>query len=99
MFQLTKLFLLFSFFLVSQIVTAQVSKHVQFSFLSGRDNDGAFLSIKAKIADSTRLFSTKKKAADDVFVSAVEFDSAARKVLKDTLLELGQLKTALEPAN
>src|SRR4051812_11695618 len=92
--KLFKPFSLFIFIVVSYNLTAQVNKHVQFSFSGSRDEKGAFVSIKARIADTAHLFSTKRSSPDDVFVSSVEFDSAARKYLKDSLAELGQVKTA-----
>ncbi len=84
---------LISFF-ISYNIVAQVSKPVQFSFSADRDANGAFVSIKAKIADKVQLFSTKKRSPDNAFISSVEFDSSAKRYLKDSLSELGQLKTA-----
>jgi thiol:disulfide interchange protein len=86
------------FFFVSQHLAAQVSKHVQFSFGADRDQNGAFVSIKAKIPPKVQLFSAKKKSADDAFISQVEFDSSVRKLLKDSIIEIGQLKTAKNSA-
>jgi hypothetical protein len=91
-------FLLLSFSFASHIGTAQVVKHVQFSFSGNRDEKGAFVSIKARIADKVQLFTTKKKSADDPFISTIEFDSTSRRYLKDSLVEVGQLKTAVNPA-
>src|SRR4051812_10345353 len=93
-----KSLLLLLFAIVSYNVTAQVSKHVQFLFSGDRDPSGPFISIKARIADSTRLFSINKKTSEEVFVSAVRFDSSATRFLKDSLVELGQLKTGREAA-
>jgi len=90
-----KTLFLILFFFVSQHLTAQVSKHVQFSFSGNRDEKGAFLSIKAKVADKVQLFSAKKAAADDPFITVVEFDSSARNLIKDSIIEIGQLKTAM----
>src|SRR4051794_37323939 len=98
MIKLFKPFLLLLFYFVSHSLTAQVSKHVQFSFSGNRDHSGAFISIKAKIADKVQLFSTKKKSPDDAFISSVEFDSSAKRYLKDSLVELGQLKTETNAA-
>ncbi|WP_297816503.1 cytochrome c biogenesis protein CcdA [Segetibacter sp.] len=70
---------------------------MQFSFSGNRDEKGAYISVKAKIADKVRLFSAKKKSADDVFISLVEFDSASKKYVKDSLVEIGDLKTAMNP--
>lgn len=92
-----KPFSLLLLFFISHTLTAQVSKHVQFSFSGNRDEKGAYISVKAKIADKVRLFSAKKKSADDVFISLVEFDSASKKYVKDSLVEIGDLKTAMNP--
>lgn len=98
MIQLFKPFLFFLFIVVSYSLTAQVNKHVQFSFSTNRDADGAFVSIKAKVADTVKLFSIKKSASDDAFISAVEFDTSATRYLKDSVVELGNVKTAPNPA-
>jgi thiol:disulfide interchange protein DsbD len=90
------LLLLISF--CSHMATAQVSKPVQLSFSAERDGNDAFVRIKAKIADSVQLFSIKKKSADDAFVSAVEFDSSAKRYLKDSLVEVGNLQTTFNRA-
>ncbi|WP_147204467.1 protein-disulfide reductase DsbD family protein [Segetibacter aerophilus] len=93
-----KPFSLLLLFFVSHTLTAQVSKHVQFSFSGNRDEKGAYLSIKAKISDKVQLFSTKKKSVDDAFCSSVEIDSLSQKYLKDSLIEIGNLKTAMNAA-
>jgi thiol:disulfide interchange protein len=93
-----KPFSLLLFFLISHTLTAQVSKHVQFSFSGNRDEKGAYLSIKAKVSDKVQFFSTKKKSADDAFISSVDFDSSGKKYIKDSLIEIGQLKTAMNAA-
>lgn len=98
MIKLFRPFLLLFLYFISYSSTAQVSKHVQFSFSGNRDATGAYVSIKAKIADKVQLFSTKKNSPDDAFISAVEFDSSAKRYLKDSLLELGQLKTEMNSA-
>ena len=80
-------------------MTAQVNP-VQFSFSGGRDAKGqAYIDIKAKLGASTQLFSTKKKTATDVFVSAVEFDSSSKKFIKDSLVEKGVVKTFKDSTN
>jgi thiol:disulfide interchange protein len=88
------LFLILGFF-TSIIATAQDKQPVQFSFLAVRDAAGqAYVSIKAKVSDSVRLFSAKRQSGDEVFVSSVIFDTSARHYIKDSLAELGNLKTA-----
>ena len=84
-------------FLVSLTITAQVTTPVQFSFLADRDASGqAFISIKAKISPGVNLFSAKRKLPDEVFLTAVDFDTTIKKYLKDSLLENGSLKTSVE---
>lgn len=99
---MTKIFrlslLLTLFFFLFKNLTAQVSKHVQFSFSGDRDDKGAYVSIKAKIGDKVQLLSTIKKSADDPFISLVDFDNSATPFLKDSIIELGQVKTALNAA-
>jgi thiol:disulfide interchange protein len=87
------LFLILGFF-TSIIVTAQDKQPVQFSFSAVRDAGGqAYVSIKAKVTDSVKLFSAKRKSADDVFVTSIVFDTSTRHYIKDSLVELGNLKT------
>lgn len=88
------LFLLTLF--IAYTVAAQVQKPVQFSFVGGRDQAGSFILMKAKIADNVKLFSIKKKSADDAFISSIEFDSLNTRSLKDTLVETGQQKIAFD---
>ena len=80
-------------------ITAQEKQPVQFSFVGIRDSVGqAYVSIKAKLADSVSLFSAIKKLPDDVFVSAVDFDSTSLKYLKGDLQEIGNLRTMKDAA-
>lgn len=84
-------------FFGSLTMTAQVTKPVQFSFSANRDASGqAFVSIKAKVADDVKVFSVKKTSADDAFVTAVDFDSASKRYLKDSLKEMGNIETSLD---
>lgn len=86
-------------FIVSISMTAQEIKPVQFSFLTNRDASGqAFISIKAKIARGVKLFSTKKILPDEAFFTAVDFDSTSKQYFKDSLVELGNVKTSADPA-
>ncbi len=43
-----------------------------------------------------KLFSAKRKSADDVFISSVEFDSAGKQYITDSLSEIGILRTAAD---
>ncbi|MDB5247631.1 MAG: cytochrome c-type biosis protein DsbD, protein-disulfide reductase [Segetibacter sp.] len=81
----------------SNTITAQETKPVQFSFSADRDAAGqAFVVIKAKVTGDARLFSITKKSADDAFISAVTFDSSSNRFLKDSLVESGNVKTAID---
>jgi len=94
-----KEFLFVTGFFISFTVTAQEIKPVQFSFSANRDASGqAFVLIKAKVANDFTIFSAKKKSADDAFVTAVDFDSASKQYLKDSLQETGNLQTAIDSA-
>lgn len=86
------------FILISHTITAQVSKPVQLSFSAERNEKGAFVRIKAKLAPKVQVFSTRKSSADDAFVSTVQFDSSAKRYLKDTLAEIGNLQTGFNGA-
>jgi thiol:disulfide interchange protein len=88
-------FLLITLF-VSLIVTAQDTQPVQFVFKSERDAAGAFISIKASVAKGV-LFGLQK-SKDDVFVSAVHFDSSSVKFLQDSLQEKGNVLTSADAA-
>lgn len=94
----SKLLFLFTFFFISYSITAQISKPVQFSFSADRDENGAFIRIKARIDDRVQLFSTKKVLPDDAFITTIEFDSSAKRYLKDSIIEGGQLQTSVNPA-
>ena len=84
-------------FLVSLTIAAQVNKPVQFSFLADRDAAGqAFISIKAKIPPGLQLYSIKRKLPDEAFFTAVDFDSTAKRYLKDSLTENGNVKTSVD---
>lgn len=83
-------------FFISFTITAQEFKPVQFSFSANRDASGqAFVLIKAKFANDFTLFSAKKKSPDDAFVTTVDFDSA-KKYLKDSLKEMGNLQVSID---
>ena len=86
-------------FIISFNATAQ-HPPVQFSFTGGRDAGGkAYIAIKATISDSLQLFSTKKKKADDAFISSVEFDSSTKKFVADSLQEYGTIKSIADTTN
>lgn len=92
----TVAFLLALFF--SPFIVAAQDAPVQFSFSGGREASGkAFVAIKAKV-NRGQLFSVKKMAGDEVFISSVAFDSTARRYIKDSLQEIGRLQTAVSDA-
>ncbi|WP_207492239.1 protein-disulfide reductase DsbD family protein [Aridibaculum aurantiacum] len=73
-------------------LTAQDTPPVHFSFSAHRDVDQkAFVLIKAKVSRGM-LFSAIKKTPDDMFLSSVNFDTAARKFIIDSLQENGNIK-------
>ena len=81
---------------LSIISVAQV-KPVQLSFTAERTSkDAAILTVKAKIQPGVQLFSVKKQTADDAFITAIVFDTASSKFLKDSLQEKGNLKSAID---
>ncbi len=86
-------------FFISLTITAQEIKPVQFSFSSNRDASGqTFISIKAKIRSGVHIYSAKRKLPDEVFVTSVDFDSTVKRYLKDSLIELGNVKTSKDSA-
>ncbi|WP_018614065.1 protein-disulfide reductase DsbD family protein [Segetibacter koreensis] len=94
-----KAFFLITVFLISLTTTAQVTKPVQFSFSSQRDDSGrAFISIKAKVQPNVEVYSAKRKLPDEVFLTSVDFDSTAKKFLRDSLTEQGNVKTSKDSA-
>ncbi len=96
---LTPLLLLFTGIIFCIPATAQDKQPVQFTFLAQRDAAGkANIIITAKVSDGAKLLSVKKQQADDVFVSAVGFDSTSSKFLQDSLLEQGNVQKAADAA-
>ena len=61
-----------------QFIAAQdVKQPVQFVFLANKLSDtSATLSVKATALNGTRIFTAVKKNSEDVFVSALQLDSA-----------------------
>ena len=96
---LTPLLLLFTAIIFCIPATAQDKQPVQFTFIAQRDAAGkANIIITAKVSDGAKLLSVKKQQADDVFVSAVGFDSNSSKFLQDSLLEQGNVQKAADAA-
>jgi thiol:disulfide interchange protein len=99
MIRFLKSFLLPLALLLSIISIAQETKPVQFSFQAVREGgDKASVLIKAQVNKGVQLFSTKKQSADDAFVSAITFDTASAKLLKDSLKEEGDIKSVVDSA-
>ncbi|MGI8636766.1 MAG: protein-disulfide reductase DsbD family protein, partial [Segetibacter sp.] len=71
---------------------------MQFSFVAKHEGNEAFVRIKAKIPEKVQLFSIQKKSPEDAFVSSVEFNSASKRYLKDSLIEIGKIKTGFNSA-
>ena len=96
---LIKLFSVTLGILISISLTAQDTLPVQFTFKAQRDGEGnAFVIIKATISKGVQLLSAKKQTADEAFISAVGFDSSAERLLKDSLVETGNLKSGTDAA-
>ena len=90
---LAQLLLLFTAIIFCINATAQDKAPVQFTFSAQRDATGkANVIIQGRVSDSIKLLSVKKQKEDDVFVSAVNFDSASKKYLQGSLLEKGNIK-------
>ncbi len=89
--------LFFISILSSTIIFAQDTKPVHFNFEAKRISDKqAIISISAKVASGTQLFSIKKQQADDAFITSIAFDSASSILLKDSLNEEGNVQTHLD---
>ena len=96
---IAQLLLLFTALIFCIPSTAQDKQPVQFTFLALRDASGkANIIIKAKVSDGAKLLSVKKQQADDVFISAVGFDSTSSKYLLESLLEQGNVQKAADAA-
>ena len=96
---IAQLLLLFTALIFCIPSTAQDKQPVQFTFLALRDASGkANIIIKAKVSDGVKLLSVKKQQADDVFISAVGFDSTSSKYLLESLLEQGNVQKAADAA-
>ena len=96
---IAQLLLLFTAIIFCIPSTAQDKQPVQFTFLALRDASGkANIIIKAKVSDGAKLLSVKKQQADDVFISAVGFDSTSSKYLLENLLEQGNVQQAADAA-
>lgn len=83
--------------IIFSIISIAQDKPVQFFFKTERTGkDVAVLSIMAKIKAGVQLYSIQKKSADDAFFTSINFDSTARKFIKDSLQEIGNLKTSVD---
>ncbi len=90
---------LFIWFFSFIAATAQDQKPVQFLFSAESNANGqAFVTIKAKTAPGVVIFSAIKLSPDDAFYTQLEFDSSAKKLLADTLLEHGNKITSIDTA-
>ncbi|CAN5723876.1 hypothetical protein BH10BAC3_BH10BAC3_23220 [soil metagenome] len=75
--------------------TAQNTNPVQFSFKTERQSDSTgLLTIKAVLKEGLQLFSTKKSAPDDPFISSLSLDSGSLKsfAIKESATEKGSLQ-------
>ncbi len=79
-------------FLISHTIAAQDTSPVQFNFSKETKGKGEFiLTITAKPAAGIKLFSISKIAEDLPVNTVINFDSAAKKYLIDSIFETGNL--------
>jgi len=84
------------------ILAAQDTHPVQFVFEAVRVNDSvAYLSVKAKPATGTAIFSTVKKGSDTLFYSSIKLTGRSIRFQRetDTITELGKLRLIIEKGN
>lgn len=86
------------FFIVSLFLTlttaAQDQSPVQFGFYKEDNGKGDFiLKIIAKLGPGIKLFSIQKISGDLPVNTVVSFDTAIKKYLQDSLIEIGNLQT------
>lgn len=92
-----KLLFFVSLLSLSLISFAQAQQPVQFNFDKVKNAAGQFeLHIKAKPAAGVQLFSIQKIAADLPVNTVINFDSATKSFLSDTIKENGPAKTAVD---
>ena len=79
--------------------TAQETQPVQFNFTKESTGGGEFiLRIQGIPAAGVQLFSSEKLSADLPVNTVIFFDSASTKFLRDSLIEKGAVKSAVDPA-
>ncbi|NOT92835.1 MAG: thioredoxin fold domain-containing protein [Ferruginibacter sp.] len=92
-----KLLLVVNLFFLSLFSSAQDTQPVQFSFDKAKTAAGEFeLKIKAKPAAGIQLFSTQKISEDLPVNTIINFDTAAKIFLRDSIKESGTLKTTVD---
>lgn len=81
-------------FSITNYITAQDTKPVQFSFYTEQINDSTiYLIAKARIEKGAQLLSTNKQPVENPFISSIQLDSSSQKFLvKDSIIEEGQLQ-------
>ena len=87
--RLTKLFAFLIIIFFSGNCLAQDSSAIKFLYTTQRLNDQeALLSIKGEIAPGIKLFALQT-SPDETLYSSIQFDSSLKKVLKDSVLQIG----------
>jgi thiol:disulfide interchange protein DsbD len=98
MIKFTRLCALFLCLFFTANVFSQDSSAVHISYDYERANDSVIIfNIHAKINSGIKLFALQQ-TPEDVLYSAIQFDSAEKKVLKDSITFKGNLQKAMDPS-
>ncbi len=88
---------LLGFLFISSNVFSQDTTGVSFSFNTQRLNDSeVVISIKGKINPGIKLFALQK-SPEDALYSTIQFDSAVKKLLRDSIIQKGNEQNATVP--
>jgi thiol:disulfide interchange protein len=80
--------------LLTNTIIAQEKTPVQFLFSTQRLNDSLVqLKVQANLEKGFQLFTAKKQIADDAFVSSLQLEESAGYQLKDSINEIGKLRS------
>ena len=88
---------LLGFLFISSNVFSQDTTGVSFSFNTQRLNDSeVVIFIKGKINPGIKLFALQK-SPEDALYSTIQFDSAVKKLLRDSIIQKGNEQNATVP--
>jgi thiol:disulfide interchange protein DsbD len=80
--------------LLTNTIIAQEKTPVQFLFSAQRLNDSLVqLKVQANLEKGFQLFTAKKQIADEAFVSSLQLEESAGYQLKDSIKEIGKLRS------